>query len=163
MAEKKSAEELANAKKAAKEELQVAKDELKAFRKENKLDKEKDYSADEKHGKKYTKLVAQVTKKTKALEDAETAAKGEKKAAGRKATKYEYPKDATADDKKKIRASARAAAKRALKEEKAGEKKEGKKKEEKKGEEKAGEKKLSKSERRALKKAEAKKEGKKED
>lgn len=110
----------------AREKLKAAKDERRAFEKENKLAKETDHSADEKHGKKWAKLNATVVAAQAEVDSAKEfmdANKPKKEKAGRAST-YEYPKEVvTVADKKKYRAKMRADKKRAEKGEAAPEKK----------------------------------------
>lgn len=113
---KKTREELKAELASNKEELGVAKEELKAFEKANSLKKGEDHSANAKVGKKWTKLNDMVTKKTKAVEDARAAVTAAKPEAKTRETNYVYPKEIeTAADKKKFRAKARAEKKKALK------------------------------------------------
>lgn len=116
MAKSKSRAELKEDLSAAKEELKVAKGELRDYEKTSKLAKGEDHSSDEKHGKKWTKMNDMVTKKQTAvdtIQEAYTAAKPEKVD---RPSKYDYPADIqTAADKKKFRAKARAEKKRAEK------------------------------------------------
>lgn len=129
-------------------ELSKAKKALDAYLKENKLDPQKDWTKDKKHGKKVTELVNKLNKerdkvaaeypekdlkneaklvKLKGKKDAEkTEKKKEKKekaSSGRTVTKYDYPlidgREMTSDEKKKYRTEQRRlAAGKAPKEEK---------------------------------------------
>lgn len=134
-------------------ELSKAKKALDAYLKENKLDPQKDWTKDKKHGKKVTELVnklnkerdkvaaeypekdlkneAKLVKMKKAKEDEKASKKKEKKekkeSAGR-VTKYDYPlidgREMTSDEKKKYRTEQRRlAAGKAPKEEKPKEEK----------------------------------------
>lgn len=120
--------EIANQKK---EELRTAKAELKAFRKENKL-KADEEPEDQKLAKQFNKLA----KAVEAAEEAHTTAAEEAKKlkpATTRVSKYEYPEGMTAQEKKRFRAKARAAARKAAKGEEApAPKEEAPKKEEKK-------------------------------
>lgn len=151
--------------KSSKEEREVARDEFKAFRVENKIKKDEP-PTDAKLLKKYNSLLAQKEKKEKEVDEIVAWRKENKpkKEPKIRETKYDYPAECTTTiDKKKFRASERARIKREAKEAAGGGKKEKKadKKEEKGGKEKKGtpkeEPKMSKAERRALKKAEEKK------
>lgn len=104
---------------AAKEEKAVALEELQAFRKEHSIKKDEP-PTDDKLLKGYTKRNDTYQKKKAAVENLTTWRKENKpkKEPKIRDTKYEYPAGATAGDKKKIRATARAAAKRAEKGEK---------------------------------------------
>lgn len=142
MAKKKTRAELKEDLKAVKEEAKVARQEKRDFEKTNKLEKGADHSGDAKNGKKWIKLNDMVTKKEKQVEDAQKQydeAKPEKVA---RVSKYDYPlseatgKEMTADEKKKYRTKARAAAAKAAKGETEGTKKSSKKKEGKKEEKK---------------------------
>lgn len=134
-------------------ELSKAKKALDAYLKENKLDPQKDWTKDKKHGKKVTELVNKLNKerdkvaaeypekdlkneaklvKLKGKKDAEkTEKKKEKKekaSSGRTVTKYDYPlidgREMTSDEKKKYRTEQRRlAAGKAPKEEKPKEEK----------------------------------------
>lgn len=149
MAKPKTKEEAKEAVKAAKEELSVAKQELKAFEKENKLAKGEDHSEHEKHGKRWGKLKAVVTKKESALATAEEDLKGLKSEGAGRASKYDYPADCTtAKDKKAYRTKMRA--------EKNKKDKPAKEKKEKAPKEEAATEKKSKKEKKAEKKAKAK-------
>ena len=111
-------EEAKLAKSAAKEELELAKADLKSFCKENGLEKGVDHSEHEKHGKRFSKIQGIITKKEGIIADINAAIE-EFKTSGKKAkegkstssgrlTKYEYPADCVTDlDKKKFRAAAR--------------------------------------------------------
>lgn len=119
---------------STKEELGVAKTELRAFEKESKLAKDTDHSDDAKHGKRWSKLKATVTKKEELIAKTREKLAALKPEKTERPSKYEYPKDVvTALDKKKHRAKLRAEAKRAEKEAAAPKKdkkaKEGKKEE----------------------------------
>lgn len=134
-------------------ELSKAKKALDAYLKENKLDPQKDWTKDKKHGKKVTELVNKLNKerdkvaaeypekdlkneaklvKMKGKKDAEKAEKKkekkEKASSGRTVTKYDYPlidgREMTSDEKKKYRTEQRRlAAGKAPKEEKPKEEK----------------------------------------
>ena len=134
-------------------ELSKAKKALDAYLKENKLDPQKDWTKDKKHGKKVTELVNKLNKerdkvaaeypekdlkneaklvKMKEKKNAEkTEKKKEKKekaSSGRTVTKYDYPlidgREMTSDEKKKYRTEQRRlAAGKAPKEEKPKEEK----------------------------------------
>ena len=134
-------------------ELSKAKKALDAYLKENKLDPQKDWTKDKKHGKKVTELVNKLNKerdkvaaeypekdlkneaklvKRKGKKDAEKAEKKkekkEKASSGRTVTKYDYPlidgREMTSDEKKKYRTEQRRlAAGKAPKEEKPKEEK----------------------------------------
>src|SRR5690606_8121133 len=96
-----------------KDELSVAKSELKEFLKSNKLSSKEDHSEDPKHGKKYRKYKDLIAKKEQQIQDAKDWIRDNKPAVIRP-TKYEYPEDCvTEKDKKKFRARMRAEAKRA--------------------------------------------------
>ena len=113
-------------------ELSKAKKALDAYLKENKLDPQKDWTKDKKHGKKVTELVNKLNKerdkvaaeypekdlkneaklvKLKDKKDSEKAEKKkekkEKASSGRTVTKYDYPlidgREMTSDEKKKYR------------------------------------------------------------
>ena len=134
-------------------ELSKAKKALDAYLKENKLDPQKDWTKDKKHGKKVTELVNKLNKerdkvaaeypekdlkneaklvKLKDKKDSEKAEKKkekkEKASSGRTVTKYDYPlidgREMTSDEKKKYRTEQRRlAAGKAPKEEKPKEEK----------------------------------------
>jgi hypothetical protein len=134
-------------------ELSKAKKALDAYLKENKLDPQKDWTKDKKHGKKVTELVNKLNKerdkvaaeypekdlkneaklvKLKDKKDSEKAEKKkekkEKASSGRTVTKYDYPlidgREMTSDEKKKYRIEQRRlAAGKATKEEKPKEEK----------------------------------------
>jgi hypothetical protein len=122
MAKKKFADK-AEAKKAletAKEESAAAKQELRAFEKENKLEKGGDHSSN----KKWSKLNKAYTAKQAEVEEIREALKEVKGPRKERVSKYEYPAEAkTAADKKKWRAKMRAEAKRAEKGDKPAKKK----------------------------------------
>lgn len=110
-------------------ELSKAKKALDAYFKENNLDPTKDWSKDEKHGKKVTELLnklnkerdkvaaqypekdlkneAKLVKMKKAKEDEKALKKKEKKESTSRVTKYDYPlidgREMTSDEKKKYR------------------------------------------------------------
>lgn len=134
-------------------ELSKAKKALDAYLKENKLDPQKDWTKDKKHGKKVTELVNKLNKerdkvaaeypekdlkneaKLAKLKDKKDSEKAEKKkekkekaSSGRTVTKYDYPlidgREMTSDEKKKYRTEQRRlAAGKAPKEEKPKEEK----------------------------------------
>jgi len=111
-------DEAAEAFKATKEELAVAREEKKTYFKENGLSQKEDYSADAKHGKKVKKFQEMIDKKIKERDETEAWMKENKPKKERavRATTYEYPDDiTTAEDKKKYRAKQRAAKKKAEK------------------------------------------------
>lgn len=139
MAKYKNAEEANEALKAAKEEREVARTEFKDFRKENKIKQDDPPPTDEKLLKKYTKLLDIKTKKEKACEEIKTwlTENKPKKEKKERVSKYDYPADASALDKKKFRAKKRAADKAAKKKEEKGEK-ETKKKDKKEGKKEEG-------------------------
>lgn len=159
MAKTKSRAELKEDLKAAKEESKVARTEKREFEKENKLEKDTDHSGHEKHGKRWNKLNDMAVKKTKAVEDLQASYDAAKPEKVDRVSKYDYPlvdgKEMDAIQKKKFRTAARAAAAKALKGETTP-KKEKKDKKEEAAPAAEGEKKLSKAERKAAKKAEAK-------
>lgn len=112
----KSKEELKEALSVAKEEAKAAREEKRGFEKENKLAKGEDHSANEKVGKKWTKLNDVVTAKTAKVEKAQAALDEVKKESTGSRTTYEYPKDVVSPgDRKKYRAAQRAAKKKAAK------------------------------------------------
>lgn len=117
-------------------ELSKAKKALDAYLKENKLDPQKDWTKDKKHGKKVTELVNKLNKerdkvaaeypekdlkneaKLVKLKEKKNAEKTEKKkekkekaSSGRTVTKYDYPlidgREMTSDEKKKYRTEQR--------------------------------------------------------
>jgi len=140
--------ELKDARTAAKEEYTVAKDEQRAFEKENGLAKGEDHSGDKKVGKKWKTMNDMTEKKKAAYEAAKTAYEEAPKEKVERESKYAYPDDVkTAADKKKYRAKMRADAKKAEKEE--GKEKTGKKKD--KGEKAEKEQKVEKSEKSSKK------------
>jgi hypothetical protein len=99
---------------AAKESKKSAKQELKAFEKENELASGEDHSGDAKHGKRWSKLKKAVDSAEAKVTDIEGEMEGLKSAKVDRPSKYEYPADVvTALDKKKYRAKMRAAAKKA--------------------------------------------------
>lgn len=102
-----------------KEELQVSKDEIKSYRKENKLEKDTDYSEDPKHGKTWKKLAKAVSSKEETIAEIRTWMEENKpkKEKVQRESKYEYPEDCTSeDDRKKFRAKKRREAASAEKE-----------------------------------------------
>jgi hypothetical protein len=116
MATKKTKEELKSALESSKEELTVAKGELKTFEKTNGLEKGGDHSKNEKFGKKWQKIKDTVTKKEKTVEGIRAELAELKAEKAPRTVKYEYPKDVvSAEDKKKYRTKMRAAAKKAEK------------------------------------------------
>lgn len=157
----KDIEEADEALKSAKEEREVATNELKAFKTEHKL-KGDEEPTEEKIAKRLKKLKETQAKKREAVDAIITWKKENKpkKEPKIRETKYDYPEGATAMDKKKFRASARAAAKRAEKEAAGGGKKDKKKDKEKEGGEKKGEKKGSNSSKKDKKESGEKKEKK---
>lgn len=108
------ATEIANQKK---EELRTAKGEFKEFRKENKLKADTE-PEDPKLAKQYGKLSKAVEAAEEAYNTAAEEAKKLKPAVTR-ASQYEYPEGMTAQEKKRFRAKARAAARKAAKGEEA--------------------------------------------
>ena len=122
-------------------ELSKAKKALDAYLKENKLDPQKDWTKDKKHGKKVTELVNKLNKERDKVaaeypeKDLKNEAKlvklkdkKEKASSGRTVTKYDYPlidgREMTSDEKKKYRTEQRRlAAGKAPKEEKPKEEK----------------------------------------
>jgi len=94
--------------KTTKENLKMAKAELRDFRKENNIKKD-DVPEDEKLAKKLGKLVSKVEALEAELAEADELAKGLKpKRSGGFAKKYEYPEGMTDDkEKKKYRAKMR--------------------------------------------------------
>lgn len=88
-----------------KDELRTAKAELKTFRKENKL-KPDETPGEEKVAKKMAKLMSNVEKAEKALEEANAMVK-ELKPAKSRVSSYDYPEGMTAAEKKKYRAKMR--------------------------------------------------------
>lgn len=93
-----------------KEELALAKEERKAFCKENGLSSKDDHSDDPKLGKKFKKLNDPVVKKTAEVEEIKAwmDANKPKKEPKERAVKYEYPAGMTdANEKKKFRAAER--------------------------------------------------------
>lgn len=122
-------------------ELSKAKKALDAYLKENKLDPQKDWTKDKKHGKKVTELVNKLNKERDKVaaeypeKDLKNEAKlvkmkekKEKASSGRTVTKYDYPlidgREMTSDEKKKYRTEQRKlAAGKAPKEEKPKEEK----------------------------------------
>lgn len=111
-------------------ELKTAKEELRAFEKENKLEKGGDHSGHEKHGKKWSKMNKVVESLRAEIEAAENWAKENKpkKEKTPRAVKYEYPKECVTEaDRKKYRAKMRAQAKSEQKKAEKGEAGESKK------------------------------------
>ncbi len=106
-------EELATAKTSVTEK----RDEFYAFLKENKLKRNKDYSEDAKHGKKFSKFKTEIDKLVILRDGIKEQAKATKpKKAGGRASTYEYPADVTTpEEKKKYRTKMRAEAKKAEK------------------------------------------------
>lgn len=98
-----------------------AKEERKAYAKENGLSIKEDHSGDKKHGKKWKQFTDAISAADAQIENAENWVKEnkpKKSGGGNRASKYEYPSDiVSADDKKKYRAKMRAEAKRTEKEE----------------------------------------------
>lgn len=128
MAKAKSKEEIKESLNTSKEDLKAAKTELKEFEKSNKLAKGEDHSADEKLGKKWSKLNLVVEKKTKEVEDLRAELEAAKPEPKVRESKYEYPADCTsAADKKKFRTAQRAAKAKAEKDAAKGETKSDKK------------------------------------
>ena len=121
------AQEAADVKKEA---LKVAKAAARDFRKENKL-RPDDVPEDQKLAEKLVKLAGKVEKAQKEYDEAAEAAKALKPKAVRD-SKYEYPAEMTAQEKKRFRAKARAEVRKAAKaaEDPKAEKKEKKAKEE---------------------------------
>lgn len=157
----KTQQEADDALQATKDELAVAKDEFKTWRVEKKL-KGDVVPEDPKLAKTWEKMNGLVEKKRAAIAEIKEW-KGANKVKKERPVKYEYPANATSAEKKKIRASERAAVKRAAKEAAGGGKTSTKKKKEEKVIAPAEGPKMSKQERKALKKAEGKKETAKED
>lgn len=102
--------------------ISAARAELRDFMKDNGLKKAKDYSADKKHGKAFTKLTAAVeeleTARKEAIQFMKDNKKKGKSGGGGSSAKYEYPKEVLeAEDvglaKKKFRTSTRTKANRA--------------------------------------------------
>lgn len=129
-----NAEEAKALKASTKEELEIAKQELKQFSKDNNLAAKEDHSSHAKHGKTFKKLSESIAKKRKTIADIDewmTANKPAKKEKSERKTTYEYPADCTTDsDRKKFRAKMRSQAKSSEKGEAKPEKKEKKAKEE---------------------------------
>lgn len=107
----KNVEEAKALKTSIREELDVAKTELKQFRKDHKLKEEDAQPEKESDKKKLAKLQEMVAKKRESLDEVKTYLEENKEKKIRN-SKYEYPEGATAADKKKVRAAARAKAKR---------------------------------------------------
>lgn len=107
---------------STREELQVAKDEKKAYLKDNELKSGEDYSEDKKHGKVLGKLEKLIEDKKALIEELKTFAKENKpkKEKVARETSYTYPpgengEPMTAAEKKKFRAKSRAEKKKAAK------------------------------------------------
>lgn len=105
MAKTKSHEELVAEVEAAKEVLKTKRSELREFKQENDIKKDK-RPEDAKISAKLDKLSEAVDKAEKALEIAREAEK-EARPKKEKIVKYDYPEGMTDDEKKKFRAKAR--------------------------------------------------------